>query len=318
MAIEERRPPAVGAEVRRWRSERGMTLANVAERTGLNVGYLSQIENDKASPSLGCLAAIGQALDVPIAWFFMGETPAPLVVRAAERPVSESDLGHVEHVDGRASRDISIIEITAAQARRSSRRTCPRRGRAPPGPARPLPPDKATTRSRSAPATTCAGMARFPTTVWSWTPGPTVAARRCSSSGSTPAADRSAGPRHSPGLAAVSCRATPSVPADRPSAARPEPSQVVPMKVGVAKETAPGERRVALVPEALGKLTAAGLDVLVERGAGAGAAIPDAAYAGRRRDDRVDRRPVQAVGRRSCASRSRRARRSASSARARP
>jgi H+-translocating NAD(P) transhydrogenase subunit alpha len=51
------------------------------------------------------------------------------------------------------------------------------------------------------------------------------------------------------------------------------------MKVGVAKETAPGERRVALVPEVLGKLTAAGLDVLVERGAGAGAAIPDDAYA---------------------------------------
>ena len=51
------------------------------------------------------------------------------------------------------------------------------------------------------------------------------------------------------------------------------------MKVGVAKETAPGERRVALVPEVLGKLTAAGLDVLVERDAGAGAAIPDEAFA---------------------------------------
>jgi NAD(P) transhydrogenase subunit alpha len=51
------------------------------------------------------------------------------------------------------------------------------------------------------------------------------------------------------------------------------------MKVGVAKEAAPGERRVALVPEVLGKLTAAGLDVLVERDAGAGAAIPDEAYA---------------------------------------
>ena len=50
------------------------------------------------------------------------------------------------------------------------------------------------------------------------------------------------------------------------------------MKVGVAKETAPGERRVALVPEALGKLTAAGLEVLVEAGAGAGAAIPDQAF----------------------------------------
>jgi NAD(P) transhydrogenase subunit alpha len=51
------------------------------------------------------------------------------------------------------------------------------------------------------------------------------------------------------------------------------------MKVGVARESAPGERRVALVPEALGKLTAAGLEILVETGAGAGAAIPDAAYA---------------------------------------
>jgi NAD(P) transhydrogenase subunit alpha len=50
------------------------------------------------------------------------------------------------------------------------------------------------------------------------------------------------------------------------------------MKVGVAKETAPGERRVALVPEALGKLTAAGLEILVETGAGAGALIPDEAF----------------------------------------
>jgi H+-translocating NAD(P) transhydrogenase subunit alpha len=50
------------------------------------------------------------------------------------------------------------------------------------------------------------------------------------------------------------------------------------MKVGVARETAPGERRVALVPEALGKLTAAGLEILVEAGAGAGSSIPDSAY----------------------------------------
>jgi len=51
------------------------------------------------------------------------------------------------------------------------------------------------------------------------------------------------------------------------------------MKIGVARETAPGERRVALVPEALGKLTAAGLEILVEVGAGLGALIPDAAFA---------------------------------------
>src|SRR4051812_30666367 len=54
---------------------------------------------------------------------------------------------------------------------------------------------------------------------------------------------------------------------------------VMPMKVGVARETAQGERRVALVPEALGKLAAAGLEILVEAGAGTGATIPDQAYA---------------------------------------
>ena len=51
------------------------------------------------------------------------------------------------------------------------------------------------------------------------------------------------------------------------------------MKVGVARETAPGERRVALVPEAIARLTGAGVEVLVESGAGAGALIPDSAYA---------------------------------------
>jgi NAD(P) transhydrogenase subunit alpha len=51
------------------------------------------------------------------------------------------------------------------------------------------------------------------------------------------------------------------------------------MKVSVVKETAPGERRVALVPEAVVKLRAAGLDVLVESSAGEGAWLTDDAYA---------------------------------------
>jgi len=51
------------------------------------------------------------------------------------------------------------------------------------------------------------------------------------------------------------------------------------MKVSVVKETAPDERRVALVPEAIGKLRAAGLEVLVESGAGDGAWLTDDSYA---------------------------------------
>jgi transcriptional regulator with XRE-family HTH domain len=113
MAIEERRRPAVGAQVKRWRRERGLTLAAVAERSGLNVGYLSQIENDKASPSLACLASIGDALDVPIAWFLVEEVPAPHVVRASERTARVVDMGRIERVDGNVSRDLSIVEAVA-------------------------------------------------------------------------------------------------------------------------------------------------------------------------------------------------------------
>jgi NAD(P) transhydrogenase subunit alpha len=50
------------------------------------------------------------------------------------------------------------------------------------------------------------------------------------------------------------------------------------MKVAVVKEGAPGERRVALVPETVPRLTAAGLEVLVEQGAGDAAWYPDSAY----------------------------------------
>ena len=50
------------------------------------------------------------------------------------------------------------------------------------------------------------------------------------------------------------------------------------MRVGVPKELEPGERRVALVPETVSRLVAAGFELAVERGAGAAASFPDDAY----------------------------------------
>jgi len=51
------------------------------------------------------------------------------------------------------------------------------------------------------------------------------------------------------------------------------------MKVAVVKEDEPGERRVALVPETIPKVVAAGAEVLVESGAGEAAWFPDSTYA---------------------------------------
>jgi NAD(P) transhydrogenase subunit alpha len=51
------------------------------------------------------------------------------------------------------------------------------------------------------------------------------------------------------------------------------------MRVGIPRETIEGERRVALVPETVGKLAAAGFELVVEDGAGTAASFPDDAYA---------------------------------------
>ncbi len=50
------------------------------------------------------------------------------------------------------------------------------------------------------------------------------------------------------------------------------------MRIGVPKEVAEGERRVALVPDVVKQLTAKELEVTVEAGAGEGASYPDAEY----------------------------------------
>jgi H+-translocating NAD(P) transhydrogenase subunit alpha len=62
------------------------------------------------------------------------------------------------------------------------------------------------------------------------------------------------------------------------------------VRIGVPKESAAGERRVALVPEIVGKLSGSGFEVVVERGAGEAASFPDTAFeeAGARLGDWAD------------------------------
>ncbi|MHB9862937.1 helix-turn-helix domain-containing protein [Streptomyces sp. YIM S03343] len=59
---KEQQPLRVGAAVRRRRRALELTLAVVAERSGLSVPFLSQIENDKARPSRSSLEKVADAL----------------------------------------------------------------------------------------------------------------------------------------------------------------------------------------------------------------------------------------------------------------
>ena len=79
----------LGPEIRNLRKARGLTLASVANASGLSGGYLSLLERDRATPSINALHSISRALGVTISWFFeAGETPATerdIVVRRARR-----------------------------------------------------------------------------------------------------------------------------------------------------------------------------------------------------------------------------------------
>jgi NAD(P) transhydrogenase subunit alpha len=64
------------------------------------------------------------------------------------------------------------------------------------------------------------------------------------------------------------------------------------MIVGVPRESYPGERRVALVPTVIPHLAKAGLEVIIEAGAGVGAGFPDAEYAAKGAKILTDRAEV--------------------------
>ena len=79
--------PPIGPRLREARHRQGLSLVEVAERAGLTKGFLSQLERDQTSPSVGTLLRICRVLELPIGHLFDG-TYTPLV-RAGERtPIS--------------------------------------------------------------------------------------------------------------------------------------------------------------------------------------------------------------------------------------
>lgn len=61
---------AIGREVRAFRKQQGITVAELSELTELSIGMLSKIENGNTSPSLSTLQALANALSVPLTAFF--------------------------------------------------------------------------------------------------------------------------------------------------------------------------------------------------------------------------------------------------------
>ncbi len=61
---------AIGREVRAFRKQQNITVAELSGMTGLSIGMLSKIENGNTSPSLTTLQTLSNALSVPVTAFF--------------------------------------------------------------------------------------------------------------------------------------------------------------------------------------------------------------------------------------------------------
>ena len=64
----------IGTTIRGYRLQKGLSQGDIEKRTGLLRCYLSRVENGHTIPSLDTLAKIAQALDVPLAQFFVEDS----------------------------------------------------------------------------------------------------------------------------------------------------------------------------------------------------------------------------------------------------
>jgi transcriptional regulator with XRE-family HTH domain len=94
---------AIGIRIREIRLARNMTLQALADATGLSPSMLSLVERGRASPSIGSLIVISNALRITMSDIIVSEPPQDerLVVRAGDQRVVET----AEHVIRRVLRE---------------------------------------------------------------------------------------------------------------------------------------------------------------------------------------------------------------------
>jgi len=76
-------PPALGPNLRRLRSKRGLSLERLARRSGVSRAMLSQIELGQSAPTINLLWKVARALEVPFSGLIERSTDKAAVVLPA-------------------------------------------------------------------------------------------------------------------------------------------------------------------------------------------------------------------------------------------
>lgn len=87
----------IGAKIREKRKEMGLSLKELAEKTQLTPGFLSQIERDLAEPSITSLRKIAEALGVAVFYFLMNDFQKNPVVKKGQGQILNFRNSHLNY-----------------------------------------------------------------------------------------------------------------------------------------------------------------------------------------------------------------------------
>lgn len=101
----------LGKKIRDLRSRRGLTVQQLAAASGLSKGFISQVENDRTSPSLATLRDLARALDTSVAYLVVEDDHIPYVVRRGQRPQMPMNGNgmHVEVLSAQPRRNLELL-----------------------------------------------------------------------------------------------------------------------------------------------------------------------------------------------------------------
>ena len=86
----------IGLAIRTIRKQKQITIMQMCEGTGLSKGFISNVENNKTSPSIATLESIADYLEVPLPYLLLTPEQRMNVVRKNERKETTAGSGQIK------------------------------------------------------------------------------------------------------------------------------------------------------------------------------------------------------------------------------
>ena len=103
---------AIGSRLKELRKTKGMSISELAERSGVSTGLISQIERDLVVPSVVNLYRVARALDADVNYFFeTGNSREARITRRGDHKQMITEQGHGIYELFTSSRQGDILDL---------------------------------------------------------------------------------------------------------------------------------------------------------------------------------------------------------------